>query len=332
MRSIGKRLINGSPESQRQLEPLAHPWAYRIYLQQQAQYWLPTEVPMGEDVAHFQKLNEKDKEAIKRCLALFSTFEFAVADNIAVNLYRLLTSPEVRMALLAQGNMEAVHQQAYSFQIETLGVDKDFSYNAHKDIAVIASKIQWCEAQTRELSDPDFKPDSKENKRKLLLNILAFLLTEGVSFMGGFAILLSFSLRGIMPGIVQQISYIARDEGLHCAFATKLAVELINEEPSIWNGEVAEKMIEMANDVLEAEYAFCRFCIGEGIPNLSMGRLKQHLMYLANRRLDPFGLSLKGATGYSPLKWLSEVLELPREKNFFETRVMDYTKGGLRWD
>ena len=331
---IGKRLLNAPPDAQRQLEPIKYAWAYHSYQVQEANFWLPSEVPMGEDIEHFKnRLGDRDREAVKRTLAMFSCFEFEIANNLAINLYRLIENPECRMFLLAQGNIEAVHQQAYSLMVECLGVDSEYAYSGHKSMDTVRNKTEWCDRKTKELSDTGFKADTLENKRKLLSNLLAFLLTEGVGFYGGFAILMSMKRRGMMPGMHRQVVFIARDENLHCMFATRLAMELIREEAGLWDENMARSLLDMAQEMLDMELEFVRFAIGgEGLPGLPYDGLKDHLGFLVNKRLDPFGLALEGMPKDTPLKWLSEAVELKQEVNFFEGRVGEYRRGGLVWD
>ena len=331
---IGKALLNATGAACKQLEPLKYPWAFKFYQQQQQNFWLPSEVPMGDDISHWRsdKLSDQDRNTIKKTLAMFACFEFEVGDNLAINLYRLVTNPECRMFLLAQGSIEAVHQQAYSLLVESLGVDKEYAYSGHQTIETIKAKTEWADSKTKEISDASFNTRSIENKRKFLLNIIAFLLVEGVSFYGGFAALLVFSLRNLMPGMAKQVTFIARDENLHCQFATKLATTLCQEEPALWNTECVEKTREMANDVLRMEMAFVDDTIPQGLPGMNKNSLKSHLTYLTNRRLLPFGVEIESHEDAAPLKWLSEALELSKEGNFFETSITEYSKGGLNWD
>jgi len=39
------------------------------------------------------------------------------------------------------------------------------------------------------------------------------------------------------------------------------------------------------------------------------------------------------SAGENPFPWMSEIMDLNKEKNFFETRVTEYQTGGtLSWD
>ena len=327
-KSTGKSLLNATGAAVRQLEPIAYPWAYELYQQQQKSFWLPSEVSMADDIAHLRTMSIEEVETIKKTLAFFACFEFEIANNLCMNLYRLVTNPEFRMFLLAQGSIEAVHQQAYSLMIESLQVDKEYAYSGHQTIETIKRKTEWADARMREISDPSFTTDTLENKRKFLMNVIAFLLVEGVSFYGGFAALLSFKLRNKMPGMARQITYIARDENLHCIAATRLATELCKEEEGLWSIECANEAREMALDVLRMELDFVKETVPHGLPGMSRQSLENHIIYLTKRRVDPFSVAMESG---APMKWLDELLELRQEANFFEQKVTEYAKGGLDW-
>ena len=329
---MNKSLLNASGSAIRQLEPIKYDWAYEAYQKQVANFWLPTEVSMGDDISHWRsdRLSTNDRNAIKTTLAFFSCFEFEVANNLAINLYRHVTNPECRMFLLAQGCIEAVHQQAYALMVESLGVDKTFAYEGHKNIASIKKKTEWSDAKTKEISDASFSTETFRNRQQFLLNILAFMLLEGVSFYGGFAVLSIFRQRNLMPGMAKQIVFIARDENLHCEFAARLAASLIKEEPELFDASTAGKFEHMALEVMNMELDFVRETVPTGLPGMGRESLESHITYLTQRRVAPFGLQLQDEG--KPMNWLMEALEIRKEENFFEGSVSNYAKGGLDWE
>ena len=59
--------------------------------------------------------------------------------------------------------------------------------------------------------------------------------------------------------------------------------------------------------------------------------VKEYVQYIADRRFDRLGLPLQYNTE-SPFPWMAEVIDMPKEKNFFETKVTEYKTGGsLEW-
>ena len=70
-----------------------------------------------------------------------------------------------------------------------------------------------------------------------------------------------------------------------------------------------------------------------GVLGLNAPMFKEYLRFVANRRAQQIGLELlyPGATNAFP--WMSELIDLKKEKNFFETRVTEYQTGGaLNWE
>ena len=50
-------------------------------------------------------------------------------------------------------------------------------------------------------------------------------------------------------------------------------------------------------------------------------------------RVGDLGLQPVFAEAENPFPWMSEAMDLKKEKNFFETRVIEYQNGGaLSWD
>jgi ribonucleoside-diphosphate reductase beta chain len=68
---------------------------------------------------------------------------------------------------------------------------------------------------------------------------------------------------------------------------------------------------------------------------LSADSCEQYMRFIADRRCAQLGLApLFGAVSdvENPFGWMSETMDLSKEKNFFETRVTEYQTGGtLVW-
>ena len=58
----------------------------------------------------------------------------------------------------------------------------------------------------------------------------------------------------------------------------------------------------------------------------------EYVEHIADRRLERIGLEKLYGTE-NPFPWMSQSVDLSKEKNFFETRVTEYqTAGSLDWD
>ena len=332
----GKRLLGASYEAQMKLEPIKYKWAWQFFLDAEANFWVPTTVDTSQDVAQWRNgsVSEDEKRVLKGVLGYFATVENAVANNLVWVLHRALTNPEVRMYLTAQAHMESVHQWAYTYCIELFGVDKDEAYDAINRVPEVRDKVHWASAKTKELETGDFDPITLEGKRKLIANLTAFMLCEGVSFYGGFALILNMRRRNLLPGTGTQVAYIMRDENQHCQFAACLINELLNEYP-----EAREGFEDMARSyALEAvalEEAFVDYVLNNGgVVGASADAVKEHMRFLGRLRLSQLNVELPPelAGANVTLPWLSEMMELRQEKNFFETEVLEYTKKGLDWN
>lgn len=330
---VGKTLLNAPLAAQRQLHPVEHPWAYEHYRQQSRNFWLPSEVPMSQDVADWKFLYDSEKQVLTKTLAQFAALETSVADNLAMCLYRHVCPVECRMFLAMQTAIEAVHQEAYSLMLENLDLNLEAAFTAWRNVPSVEAKHKWADAATREIASPMFSPNTLSEKRRFLMNVIAFMLLEGVGFMAGFAILCwQKHVANKMTGLAEQTMFIARDEALHCSFATHLAVQMCKEEPELWNADAAHQASIMGGDVLMMECEFARDAVGEGLPGLSYAELEGHLSSLAHRRLAPFHVPPMHAPPAKPLKWLAEQLETKSERNFFETTLSEYSRGGLDWE
>lgn len=57
------------------------------------------------------------------------------------------------------------------------------------------------------------------------------------------------------------------------------------------------------------------------------------MRFIVNRRCGQLGLAPVFADTENPFPWMSEVMDPKKEKNFFETRVIEYQNGvALSWE
>lgn len=338
--SPDKRLLDAGHDAQMKLEPIKYGWAWQHFLDAQANFWLPTTVPTHEDILQWNgsDLSEREKAVVKGVLGYFATVENAVANNAVWVLHRHVTNPECRMFLTAQANMESIHQWAYTYCIEILGVDKGEAYDAYNAVPEVRDKVFWATDKTKELEDLDFRPDTPEGKTKLLLNLVAFMLCEGIQFYGGFALLLNLGRRNLLPGTCTNIRYIARDENQHCSFAADLVNAILIENPGLGTPDMAAKAIEYCREAVAMEEEFVRSVLGgTGVMGLSVQNIVDYVRWLGCRRLAQLNIALPPDMqgwqndGRNPLPWLSEMIEMNKEAAFFERRVTDYRKDGLQW-
>ena len=331
-----KKMINSRADVN-QLVPFKYDWAWQKYLDGSANHWMPQEINMTADVALWKDkkgLTEDERRIVMRNLGFFSTADSLVANNIVLSVYKHITNPECRQYLLRQALEEAIHTHAYQYVIESLGMDEGEIFNMYKEIPSVAKKAAWALPFTQSLSDQSFETGTVENDKILLRNLIAFYcVLEGIFFYCGFTQILSMGNRNKMTGTAEQFQYILRDESMHVNFGIDMINQIKLENPHLWDEEMqkqAETMI-LQGTQLEIEYA--QDTMPKGILGMNSEMMAEYLHFIANRRLTQIGLNEAFPNASNPFPWMSEIMDLRKEKNFFETRVIEYQTGGaLNWD
>ncbi len=329
-----KRVINCRADLN-QLVPIKYKWAWQNYIDGCANHWMPQEVPMARDIELWRskELSEDERQVIKRNLGFFSTAESLVANNLVLAIYKHVTNPECRQYLLRQAFEEAIHSHAFQYIVESLGLDEGEIFNMYREIPTITNKDAFELELTKDICDPHFTTEGFENMQKFVDNLVGFyIIMEGVFFYSGFVMILSFMRRNQMVGIGEQFQYIMRDETIHMNFGIDLINQIKIENPEIWTPEFQQKTIQKIQEAVELEVSYAKDVLPKGILGLNSDMFIDYVGYIADRRLEKIGLPKQYHTE-NPFPWMSEIMDLRKEKNFFETRVTEYQTGGtLSWD
>ena len=320
-----------------QLVPFKYDWAWQKYLDGCANHWMPQEVNMTADVALWKSadgLTDDERQVVMRGLGYFSTADSLVANNLVLALYRLITNPECRQYILRQAFEEAIHTHAYQYCVESLAMDEGEVFNMYREVPSVAAKAAWSIKHTHSLSDPTFQTGTFETDQELLRNLIAFyVVTEGIFFYCGFTQILSMGRRNKMTGVAEQFQYILRDESMHLNFGIDVINQIKLENAHLWTEEFQDEVRQMVLEGTELEIQFARESMPRGILGMNAKMMEEYLQFIANRRLVQVGLSEQFEAGANPFPWMSEIMDLRKEKNFFETRVTEYQVGGaLNWD
>ena len=336
VRAEDKRVINAKTDVN-QLVPFKYKWAWDKYLSGCANHWMPQEVNMNRDIALWKNpngLTEDERLIVKRNLGFFVTADSLAANNIVLGTYRHITAPECRQYLLRQAFEEAIHTHAYQYIAESLGLDESEIFAAYKEVKCIRDKDDFLIPFIATLTDPEFKTGTEKADRDLLKSLIVFAcLMEGLFFYVGFVQILSLGRQNKMTGAAEQYQYILRDESMHCNFGIDLINTIKLENPHLWTQEFRKELTELFHKAVELEYAYAEDTMPRGVLGLNAPMFKEYLRFVANRRAQQIGLDqlFPGAT--NPFPWMSELIDLKKEKNFFETRVIEYQTGGaLSWD
>jgi len=331
-----KAMINARADVN-QLLPLKYRWAWEKYLSGCNNHWMPTEVSMQADIALWKAtdgLTEDERRMVKRNLGFFAASESLVANNIVLAIYRHLTNPECRQYLLRQSFEEAVHTHTFQYIVESLGLDEGELFNMYREIPSITDKAAWALAYTKHLDDPAFKTGTRETDQAFLRDLVAFYVVfEGMWFYTGFAQILSLGRRNKMVGIAEQYQYILRDESIHLNFGIDVINQIKVENPDLWSKPFQDEVRQMLRDAAGLEAAYGRDTMPTGLLGLNAALTEQYMEFIANRRCAQLGLSPVFRDRENPFPWMSEAMDVKKEKNFFETRVIEYQNGGaLSWD
>ena len=320
-----------------QLVPFKYDWAWQKYLDGCANHWMPQEVNMNADIALWKNpngLTDDERLIVKRNLGFFSTADSLVANNLVLAIYRLITNPECRQYILRQAFEEAIHTHAYQYCIESLAMDESEIFNMYHEIPSVAKKASWGLKYTQSLSDPNFNTGTIETDQELLKNLIAFYCClEGIFFYCGFTQILSMGRRNKMTGTSEQFQYILRDESMHLNFGIDMINQIKLENPQIWNDEMREQATQMILQATQLEIEYARDTMPRGVLGMNAAMMEEYLQFIANRRLVQIGLPEQFTGVSNPFPWMSEIMDLRKEKNFFETRVIEYQTGGaLTWE
>jgi len=331
-----KRIINGQTDVN-QLVPFKYKWAWEKYLSACANHWMPQEIQMSRDIELWKNphgLTVDERRVVKRNLGFFVTADSLAANNIVLGTYRHITAPECRQYLLRQAFEEAIHTHAYQYIVESLQLDEGEVFNAYNEIASIRDKDEFLIPFINTLTDPAFKTGTLENDQKLLKSLIVFAcIMEGLFFYVGFTQILALGRQNKMTGAAEQYQYILRDESMHCNFGIDLINQIKLENPQLWTPEFREEIRALMIKAVELEYRYAEDTMPKGVLGLNAAMFKEYLRFIANRRCQQIGLDpqFEGAT--NPFPWMAEMIDLKKEKNFFETRVTEYQTGGaLSWD
>jgi ribonucleoside-diphosphate reductase beta chain len=331
-----KKVINSKADVN-QLVPFKYKWAWEKYLAACANHWMPQEINMSRDIELWKDprgLTDDERRLVKRNLGFFVTADSLAANNIVLGTYRHITAPECRQYLLRQAFEEAIHTHAYQYIVESLDLDEGEVFNAYHEIASIRDKDEFLVPFIDTLTDPAFVTGTPEADQKLLKSLIVFsCLMEGLFFYVGFVQILALGRQNKMTGAAEQYMYILRDESMHCNFGIDLVNQIKLENPQLWTAAFREEMHELFRRAVELEYRYAEDTMPRGVLGLNAPMFKEYLRFIANRRCQQIGLDTLYPAASNPFPWMSEMVDLKKERNFFETRVIEYQTGGaLSWD
>ena len=314
---------------------MTYMWARQHYKDGVANNWTPEEISMQKDVEQWKssQITETERRLILWNLGFFSTAESLTANNIVLAVYRHITNPECRQYLLRQAFEEAIHTDTFIYSCDTLGLDPEEIYTMYTTIPSIKEKDDFVVDLTKSIFDPNFHTEGIANTQKFVHDLIGYyVIMEGIFFYAGFAMMLALKRQNKMIGIGEQFEYIMRDESLHLAFGCDVINTIKAEFPDVWSSSFQQNIITLIKKAVELEKRYARDACPKGLLGINAEQFCDYVEHIADRRLERIGLpKLYGKE--NPFPWMSQSVDLNKEKNFFETRVTEYkTAGSLDWE
>eukprot|EP01047_Picozoa_sp_COSAG01_P033596 COSAG01_NODE_2480_length_7606_cov_41.116291_5_plen_353_part_00 len=328
-----RRVINGYDDGLMQISPLKHPWAYDIFNTMVKNTWVPQEVPMQSDISMWESgaLSEQEKTVFERSLAFVSNLDGLQTNNLACNIIRHITSPEVILAVTRQTYEEALHVQSYATMVEALALDPERVYGLYRTDQELYEKNQTVLEAVSKIADPLFKTGTFENDQLFLEACIGNVILEGIYFYSAFLVFYVLRRNGKMQGSSEMIQFINRDEDMHLKLFIHISNTIRAEQPELWNDEFKLRIRKNIKDAVEMEYQWGASCIGDGILGLTCESLKDYLQFVGDMRLLALGLE-KEWNSKNPFPWIDEFTQGSMiEVNFFEGTVREYQTGTLEW-
>ena len=310
------------------LRPMRYPGFYDRFRDAIKNTWTVEEVDLHSDLSDLTRLSAAERHLVSRLVAFFATGDTIVANNLVLNLYQHINSPEGRLYLSRQLFEEAVHVQFYLTLLDTYVPDEKeraAAFAAVENIPSIARKADFCFKwidsvfSLRELR-------TASERRAFLLNLVCFAACiEGLFFYGAFAYVYFLRSRGLLNGLASGTNWVFRDESMHMAFAFDVVATVRREEPELFDERMASQVRDMLAEAVECEVRFAEDLLGPGVAGLSLSDMRGYLEHVADRRLAQLGLGpMYGAQNPLAFMDLQDVQEL---SNFFERRVSAYQVG-----
>ncbi|NLU78433.1 ribonucleotide-diphosphate reductase subunit beta [Micromonospora sp. HNM0581] len=310
------------------LRPMRYPQFFDRFKDAIKNTWTVEEVDLHSDLTDLAKLSPAEQHLVSRLVAFFATGDTIVANNLVLNLYQHVNSPEGRLYLSRQLFEEAVHVQFYLNLLDTYVPDERerfAAFAAVENIPSIARKAEFCFKwidsifELRELK-------TREDRRSFLLNLICFAACiEGLFFYGAFAYVYFLRSRGLLHGLASGTNWVFRDESMHMAFAFDVVDTVRAEEPDLFDAEMEQQVRDMLAEAVECEVQFAADLLEQGVSGLSLADMREYLQHVADRRLAQLEIEpLYGSKNPFAFMELQDVQEL---SNFFERRVSAYQVG-----
>ena len=311
------------------LRPMRYPQFYDMYRDAIKNTWTVDEVDLDGDQPDLdRKLSPAERHLINRLVAFFATGDSIVSNNLVLNLYRHINSPEARMYLSRQLYEEALHVQFYLTLLDTYIPDpteRAQAFAAIDNIPSISAKGDFCMKWIDSINELD-RLETRDDRQRFLLNLICFATCiEGLFFFGAFAYVYYLRSKGLLNGLAAGTNWVFRDESGHMNFAFEVIDTIRREEPDLFDDGLTASITTMVTEAVEVEMLFAEDVLSQGVSGMSTANMRDYLQFIADQRLDTLGIApVYGSPQPFAFMDLQDVQELT---NFFERKVSAYQVG-----
>ncbi|MCB0378600.1 MAG: ribonucleotide-diphosphate reductase subunit beta [Bdellovibrionales bacterium] len=311
------------------LRPMKYPVFYEMYKNAIKNTWTVDEVDFSKDVNDLRsKMNASERHLINRLVAFFATGDSIVGNNLVLNLYKHVNSPEARLYLSRQLYEEALHVQFYLTLLDTYIPDHDErakAFSAIDNIPSIRRKAEFCFKWMDSIHEMD-RIETVEDRRRFLMNMICFATCiEGLFFFAAFAYVYYLRSKGLLDGLASGTNWVFRDESAHINFALEVVETARREDPEIFTPQMSDMVTRMIEEAVDCEMAFAEDVLAQGIAGMSLKDMRTYLEFVADQRLESLRIPKRfNAKNPFPFMELQDVQELT---NFFERKVAAYQVG-----
>jgi ribonucleoside-diphosphate reductase beta chain len=311
------------------LRPMRYHKFFEMYKDAIRNTWTVEEIDFSDDLVDLhRKLLPAERHLINRLVAFFATGDSIVSNNLVLNLYKHINTPEGRMYLSRQLYEEALHVEFYLTLLDTYIPDQDeraAAFSAIENIPSIRAKAEFCFRWIDSINELT-ELRTAEHRKQFLLNLICFAACiEGLFFFGAFAYVYFLRSKGLLNGLAAGTNWVFRDESCHMNFAFAVIETVRDEEPELFDDDLGARVTQMISEAVEVEVQFAEDLLSEGIPGMSLADTREYLQFVADQRLMTLGLPRRyGSKNPFAFMELQDVQELT---NFFERTVSSYSVG-----
>ena len=319
-----RKMINGNTTNLNDFNNVKYTWTTEWYRNAMNNFWIPEEINLFQDLKDYKILDQYEKTAFDKVLSFLIFLDSIQTANLPY-IGEYITANEINLCLTIQAYQEAIHSQSYGYMLDSICSPEERTnilYQWRDDEHLLA----------RNKFIGDLYNEFQENKDpySLVKTMVANYILEGVYFYSGFMFFYNLGRNGKMPGSVQEIRYINRDENTHLWLFRNMLLELKKEEPELFDEAHIAEITEMVKKGVEQEIAWGQYVIGDSIPGLNGKMVEDYIRYLGNLRYRSLGLpNLYEGYEKEPesMKWVSQYADANMVKtDFFEARSTAYAK------